>query len=375
MSSTHNAPMRKHSFLSTWHSDCTVSNPSEGNILRYIGGKWVAINFADALVYKGVVDCSSNPNYPAADSGHVYKVSVAGKIGGASGEAVSVGDMMICNTDGTPAGDEATVGSKWDILQANIDFASDAECVTGTEPAKIVSPAGLTARLAAPGAIGETTPATSLKTMILYADHIAEVTGLHNIIFDNSVEIGSTIAGHNLTVNATLGTELVDFTPAGWNEDGVKWTMGATGPLAHTNSDTTAVTATLGAAIVAGTTYQVTIAGTGGGGTATYTLGGVTGTTIAASGSIAITDYITASTTGSFIITPTAACTVSITSISVKALMDRTGDVTVMGSLTTNHLKTTDTVVDETLSGVPRVFVIYYGSTPYYIKAYPTKTP
>ena len=121
MSSNHNAPMRKHSFLSTWHSDCTVSNPSEGNILRYIGGKWVAINFADALVYKGVIDCSSNPNYPAADSGHVYKVSVAGRIGGASGEFVDVGDMMICNTDGTPSGDEATVGDKWNILQANID--------------------------------------------------------------------------------------------------------------------------------------------------------------------------------------------------------------------------------------------------------------
>ncbi len=32
----------------------------------------------DALVYKGVIDCSGNPNYPAADAGHVYKVLFVG---------------------------------------------------------------------------------------------------------------------------------------------------------------------------------------------------------------------------------------------------------------------------------------------------------
>ena len=40
---------------------------------------------ADAMVFKGVVDCSTNPDYPAADCGWTYKVSVAGKIGGVSG--------------------------------------------------------------------------------------------------------------------------------------------------------------------------------------------------------------------------------------------------------------------------------------------------
>lgn len=38
----------------------------------------------DAMVFKGVIDCSANPNYPAADAGHTYKISVAGKVGGAS---------------------------------------------------------------------------------------------------------------------------------------------------------------------------------------------------------------------------------------------------------------------------------------------------
>ena len=53
----------------------------------------------NALQYKGAIDCSSNPNYPVANAGYVYIVSVAGKIGGASGVVVVVGDMAICKTD------------------------------------------------------------------------------------------------------------------------------------------------------------------------------------------------------------------------------------------------------------------------------------
>lgn len=77
----------------------------------------------DAMLYKGTIDCSTNPNYPASDAGHTYRVSVAGKIGGASGPNVEVGDRITCNTDGTSAGTHGSVGSNWDILQINIDGA------------------------------------------------------------------------------------------------------------------------------------------------------------------------------------------------------------------------------------------------------------
>src|SRR5258706_4906870 len=40
---------------------------------------------ADAMIFKGVIDCSANPNYPAADAGHTYRISVAGKIWGGNG--------------------------------------------------------------------------------------------------------------------------------------------------------------------------------------------------------------------------------------------------------------------------------------------------
>lgn len=78
---------------------------------------------ADAMVFKGVIDASSNPNYPAADRGHTYRISVAGKIGGASGTNVEAGDLIVCLTDGTAAGTQAAVGASWSVVQANLDGA------------------------------------------------------------------------------------------------------------------------------------------------------------------------------------------------------------------------------------------------------------
>lgn len=78
---------------------------------------------ADAMVFKGVIDCSANPNYPAADRGWTYRVSVSGKIGGGSGINVEAGDLLICITDGTLAGTQAAVGAQWNITQTNLDGA------------------------------------------------------------------------------------------------------------------------------------------------------------------------------------------------------------------------------------------------------------
>ena len=78
---------------------------------------------SDAVVYKGAIDCSASPNYPAGNAGHLYRVSVAGKIGGASGPAVEVGDTLLCNTDGAAEGNHATVGAKWNVIQANLEGA------------------------------------------------------------------------------------------------------------------------------------------------------------------------------------------------------------------------------------------------------------
>ena len=77
----------------------------------------------DAMVFKGSIDASANPNYPAADKGHTYKISVAGKIGGGSGINVEIGDTIYCIVDGSASGTQAAVGANWVIVQTNIDGA------------------------------------------------------------------------------------------------------------------------------------------------------------------------------------------------------------------------------------------------------------
>jgi hypothetical protein len=78
----------------------------------------------DALVvglldFKGSLDCSANPNYPVALKGDAYMVSVAGRVGGGSGKIVSVGDVVFSILDNA-GGTEASVGTSWDVLEANI---------------------------------------------------------------------------------------------------------------------------------------------------------------------------------------------------------------------------------------------------------------
>lgn len=104
----------------TLSANSDVKVPSQKAAKAYIDG---IIAAANATVYKGVIDCSTNPNYPAADAGWLYRISVAGKIGGASGVNVEAGDMIICLTDGTSAGTQASVGSSWNVIQSNIDGA------------------------------------------------------------------------------------------------------------------------------------------------------------------------------------------------------------------------------------------------------------
>ncbi len=71
------------------------------------------------LEFKGATDTSANPNYPAALKGDAYVVSVAGKIGGASGKSVDIGDFYIANADNA-GGTEASVGTSWFVLEHNL---------------------------------------------------------------------------------------------------------------------------------------------------------------------------------------------------------------------------------------------------------------
>jgi len=71
------------------------------------------------LDFKGSTDASANPNYPAASMGDAYVISVAGRIGGAAGTVVAVGDVYVASADNA-GGDQAAVGTSWFVLEHNL---------------------------------------------------------------------------------------------------------------------------------------------------------------------------------------------------------------------------------------------------------------
>jgi hypothetical protein len=82
----------------------------------------VAAAVAGLLDFKGNTNASANPNYPAGVVGDAYVISTAGRVGGASGKVVDVGDVYVCSADNA-GGDEATVGTSWFVLEHNLQGA------------------------------------------------------------------------------------------------------------------------------------------------------------------------------------------------------------------------------------------------------------
>lgn len=144
----------------------------------------IATALATTPNYKGPLDCSANPNYPAASVGEFYIVSVAGRLGGGAGVVVEVGDEVFCNTT-TAAGDQATVGSNWNSFQKNLvqatqagagylRFATTAEAQAQTDITVALAPGTLNDWAAAGNATAktyvDTADATTLTSANTYTD-------------------------------------------------------------------------------------------------------------------------------------------------------------------------------------------------------------
>lgn len=168
-----------HALTLTTTGSTNVTLPTSGTLatVAYVDS---IIAAQDAMVFKGVIDCSANPNYPAADRGWTYRVSVAGKIGGGSGLNVEAGDLLLCLTDGTASGTQAGVGSEWTIAQTNLDGAviGPASAVNG----RVAVFSGTSGKLIADGGLGlpagdivGTTDVQSLASKTLTS--VAGITG------------------------------------------------------------------------------------------------------------------------------------------------------------------------------------------------------
>lgn len=117
------------------------------------------------------LDCSTNPNYPPANPGQPFLVTVAGKIGGPDGEVVGVDDTIYClgipdvndpedvtKNQPSPGGTEAEVGNQFWIKEGNrdqattstlglVEIATQAEVDLGADTDRAVTPNTLKQRL------------------------------------------------------------------------------------------------------------------------------------------------------------------------------------------------------------------------------------
>jgi hypothetical protein len=124
----------------TLAGDSALFAATQHAVKTYIDGKVTGL-----LEDKGPIDCSANPNYPAALKGDAYRVTVAGKIGGAAGVTVDIGDLAVASADNA-GGTQAAVGASWYVLEHNLiaavtaAIASTTEQLTGTENAKLSTP-------------------------------------------------------------------------------------------------------------------------------------------------------------------------------------------------------------------------------------------
>jgi len=223
------------------------------------------LDLANALIYLGTIDCSTNPNYPEGNAGDVYVVSSAGKIGGASGIDVEAGDFIICNTDNTPSGDEVTVGQYWDVLQTNIDgaitgtgssVAGNIPEIVGTDMA-VLQDSGYS-----PAELLDTDNHTSGTTNKVYT--ATEQTKLAGI--DDGANAGASASLDNLA-SVAINTSLVSDTDATNNlgSAAIKWLQGFMNRLALEEGGSTATPASGDVALYAkadGLLYSKDDAGT-----------------------------------------------------------------------------------------------------------------
>jgi len=111
-----------------------------GQLVSYVNGRLVGVQ-----VISGSIDCSTNPNYPAASKGNGYYVSVAGKIGGASGTVVQKDDLIVALADNA-GGTQAAVGGSWTVAQGNliagIDYLTPAQIAAAYAPISVIYNAG-----------------------------------------------------------------------------------------------------------------------------------------------------------------------------------------------------------------------------------------
>jgi hypothetical protein len=227
-------------------TDGTLAANSDTRVATQKATKTYVDNAVTGLLdFKGATNCSGNPNYPAASKGDAYVVSTAGKIGGASGTAVDIGDVYCASADNA-GGTQASVGSSWFVLEHNLvgalltannlsDVASAVAALDNiTAQGADIASASTTNIATATGRnvnITGTTTITALGTAAAGVERVTRFTGAlvltHNATsMINVTAANITTAANDIAVWLSLGSgnwRMTDYTRA----DGTPLTGGA----------------------------------------------------------------------------------------------------------------------------------------------------
>lgn len=169
----------------------------------------VALAVTGLLDFKGGTDCSGTPNYPAASKGDAYVVSVAGKIGGASGVSVDIGDVYVASADNA-GGTQAGVGTSWFVLEHNLVGAllaannlSDVNAVTARSNLGL----GTIATLAAPSGTVVGTSDAQTMTNKVNVPRIVTLTDAATVTPNcDTTDVGRLTPTQNFTLANPSGT-------------------------------------------------------------------------------------------------------------------------------------------------------------------------
>ncbi|HEX4860050.1 MAG TPA: hypothetical protein VFV07_02355 [Rhizomicrobium sp.] len=116
-----------------------------------------------SMVFRGTIDCSGAPNYPAANEGDVYVVANPGKIGGASGVNVGTAAMLLCMVDASLSGTQEAVGAHWAIFQGqNLNLVLNPFSATDASLALFTTSSGL--QIQTSGVTLDTSPAMAANS-------------------------------------------------------------------------------------------------------------------------------------------------------------------------------------------------------------------
>ena len=194
------------------------------------GNRLVEGSRARAVKVNAIFDLISSgfDKFPDETTLNAYWAAISGLTAG-SGVAVSLNDATIGYlngklvageaidlTENNDGGAETLTVSCEDASATNkgvVELATNAETVTGTDTARAITPANLTARLAAPGQIGETTPNTiklsslGLKLVDLGGDNVLTIRVNEDLGSDRilNIVVGDGTRTFTLNENLTIG--------------------------------------------------------------------------------------------------------------------------------------------------------------------------